>query len=317
MAGNEDYYDTEDELKNRCVAIVEPTDGGYGYIGALWDVFYVASGINEVGIGINGHLVSSDSESILGVPAELLLGMVLQYSDSIEDAIEILTVYPRTNGIIIHISDAKTNKSAMIEYTADDIAIRYSEPEQDLLWTTNHFNCFPGWQGYKGINMASTYNDRAGLEDISTIDKWQNSLEKIGKGTAGRYGRYQQLLRRNYGIIDLDLAKTIISDRYSKIQSKILSATEPTEWNDYPIMVCNQDWIMSENIQYYKSDYIGSLIVKIGNVSSFFATPGTGDIWWTVGLPPSGYTMEYTHLNLLKELFRNDEESIQPITNNK
>ena len=107
-------------------------------------MFYVASGINEVGIGINGQLVSSDSESILGVPAELLLGMVLQYSDSIEDAIEILTVYPRTNGIIIHISDAKTNKSAMIEYTADNIAVRFSEQGKDILWTTNHFNCFPG-----------------------------------------------------------------------------------------------------------------------------------------------------------------------------
>jgi len=305
MAGNEDYYDTEEELKKRPIAVIEPTDGGYGYVGALWDVFFVASGINEAGIGINGHLVSSDSESLLGVSAELLLGMVLQYADCIEDAVEMLTVYPRTNGIIIHISDANTKRSAMIEYTAEDITVRFSEPDKDMIWTTNHFNSYPGWQGYSGFNMAPTYDERAGLEDISSIEKWQESLEKIGKGRAGRYGRYRELINSNYGNIDLDITRAIISDRYSRIQKKVLAPTESTDWRDYPIMVCQQDWVMSKNIVYYKSNREGQLVVKSGNVSSFFATPGTGDIWWAVGLPPSAYTMEYTHLNLQKELARN------------
>jgi predicted choloylglycine hydrolase len=305
MAGNADYYDTEEELKKRPIAVIEPAEGGYGYVGALWDVFFSASGINEAGLGVNGQLVSSDSESLLGVSAELLLGLVLQYADCIEDAVEMLTVYPRTNGIIIHVSDAKTNRSAMIEYTADDIAVRFSGPDKDMIWTTNHFNSFPGWQGYSGLNMAPAYDERAGLEDISTVEKWQDSLEKIGKGRAGRYGRYQELLNTNYGKIDLDIAKAIISDRYSRIQAKVLSPAEPTEWRDYPIMVCQQDWDMSNNIKYYKSSQTGPLVVKSGNVSSFFATPGTGDIWWTAGLPPSAYTMEYTHLNLHEELARN------------
>ncbi len=305
MAANADYYDTEEELKKRPIAVIEPTDGGYGYVGALWDVFFTASGINEAGIGINGHLVSSDSESLLGVSAELLLGMVLQYADCIEDAVEMLTVYPRTNGIIIHISDANTKRSAMIEYTAEDIAVRFSEPDKDMIWTTNHFNSFPGWQGYSGFNMAPTYDERTGLEDISSVEKWQDSLEKIGKGRAGRYGRYQELLNNNYGKIDLDITREIICDRYSLIQKKVLSPTESTGLKDYPIMVCQRDWIMSKNIEYYKSDREGLLVVKSGNVSSFFATPETGDIWWTTGLPPSAYTMEYTHLNLHEELARN------------
>ena len=305
MAGNSDYYDTEKELEKRPIALVDPTDGGYGYVGALWDVFFVASGINEAGIAIHGQLVSSDSESLLGVSAELLLGMVLQYADSIEDAVEILTVYPRTNGIIIHVSDAKEKRSAVIEYTADDIAVRFSEPGKDMIWTTNHFNSYPGWQGYTGFNMAPAYDQRAGLEDISSVEKWQDSLEKIGKGRAGRYGRYQDLLYQYHGNINIDIAKKIISDRYSRIQAKILSPTEATEWSDFPIMVCRQDWEMSKNIAYYKSDQKGPLVVKSGNVSSFVATPGTGDVWWTAGIPPSAYTMGYTHMNLHEELARN------------
>jgi predicted choloylglycine hydrolase len=304
VAGNADYYDTKKELENRYIAVVDPADGGYGYVGALWDVFFVASGINEAGIAINGHLVSSDSESLFGVSAELLLGLILQHADSIEDAVEILTAYPRTCGIIIHVADAKTKRSAIIEYTADDIAVRFAEPHEDILWTTNHFNCYPGWQGYSGLNMTPTYDERAGLEDISSIEKWQMSLEKIGRGNAGRYGRYQELLNKYHGKIDIDIAKKIISDRYSRKQGKVLDPTEPTDWDDYPIMVRQNDWEMSENVDYYKSDIKGSLIVKSGNVSSFVAAPVNGDIWWTVGVPPSAYNMDNTHINLHEELAR-------------
>lgn len=305
MAGNADYYDTKEELENRFIAVVDPTDGGYGYVGALWDVFFVASGMNEKGIAINGHLVSSDSESLHGVSAELLLGMILQYSDSIEDAVEILSTYSRTCGIIVHIADAKTNESAIIEYTSDDIAVRFTEPQKDMLWTTNHFNCYPGWQGYSGFNMANAHDERAGLEDISSVEKWQGSLEKIGKGKVGRYGRYQELLSANFGSVDIDIAKQIISDRYSRKQDKVLDPLETTDWDDYPIMVHQHDWKMSNNINFYKSDKKGALIVKSGNVSSFVAEPGKGNIWWTLGVPPSAYTMEYTYMNLHKQLSLN------------
>jgi hypothetical protein len=304
MAGNSDYYDTAEELGKRSIAVVHPTDGGHGYVAALWDVFYSASGVNEAGIGVHGHLVSSDSESLLGVSAELLLGLVLQDADSIEDAVEILAAYPRTNGIIVHVSDAEASRSAMIEYTADDIAVRFSDPADDMIWTTNHFNCYPGWQGYSGLNMAPAQDQRGGLVDIRSVEKWQDSLEEKGKGRAGRYGRYGDLLADNYGEIDPDIAMSIVGDRYSRARQRILDPTEVTDWGDYPIMVCRPDWVMSESIDYYKGGSRAPLVVKSGTVSSFVATPGTGDTWWTVGIPPSGCTMVYTHLNLHEELAR-------------
>jgi len=304
IAGNSDYYDREDELNNRPIAIIDPTDGGYGYTGALWDVFFVASGMNEKGIAIHGHLVGSDSESLKGVSAELLLKHVLQYSDSIEDAVEILTVYPRTCGIIIHIADANTNQAAIIEYTADDISVRFSEPGMDALWSTNHFNCFPGWQGYSGVNMVVHQVKRAGFSNVNTIKDWQNSLEKVGKGRAGRYGRYEYLLSKIYGEISIETAKNIIRDRFSLKQSRILDPSEQTNWKDYPIMTYQKDWVMSKKINFYKGNSGGELVVKSGTVSSFIATPLNGDIWWAVGLPPAGYTRQYHKINLHQELAR-------------
>jgi hypothetical protein len=218
--------------------------------------------------------------------------------------VEILSAYPRTCGIIVHVADAKSKRSAIIEYTADDIAVRFAEPQEDMLWTTNHFNCYPGWQGYSGFNMPAANNDRLGLEDISSVEKWQHSLEKIGKGKSGRYGRYHELLKTNHGNMDIDIAKGMISDRYSRKQDRVLAATEPTDWDDYPIMARQHDWEMSDDISFYKNDKQGPLLVSSGNVSSFFAKPGEGDIWWTVGVPPSGCTMVYTYMNLQEELAR-------------
>jgi len=305
-AGNSDYYDTELELRNRPVAVIDPTDGGYGYTAALWDVFFTASGINEKGIAVNGKLVGADDESLRGVSSELLLGLVLQKTDSIADALEILTVYPRTCGIIVHVADAKTNLAAVIEYTAEHIAVRYAEPGKEILWSTNHFNCVPEWQGYSGFNMAPAYDKRAKLADISTVEKWQASLEKEGMGRAGRYSRFHRLLLKNYGKIDIEIAREIISDRYSLKQDKILKPTETTGWQDYPIMVCRPDWIMAKHIQFYKheSREHRELRVKSGNVSSYIALPASGDIWWAVGIPPAAYTSGYTHMNLHKELSR-------------
>ncbi len=312
LAGNSDYYDTAGELENRLVAVVDPEDGGYGYTGALWDVFFAASGINEAGIAMNGQLVGADEESLRGVSSELLLAKILQYADSIEDAVEILTVYPRTCGIIVHIAEAKTNRAAVIEYTAQNIAVRFAEPGKDILWTTNHFNCVPGWQGYSGVNMAPAYDQRAKLADIRTVKKWRDSLAAKGKGRAGRYGRYRALLEKNYGKITVGKATEIISDRYSIKQGRVLGPQEATGWNDYPIMPLQEDWVMSKDIEYYKRGMRGRLKVKSGNVSSLVAVPATGDIWWAVGLPPTAYTSGYTRMNLHQELANNRKKKSLP-----
>ena len=117
----------------------------------------------------------------------------------------------------------------------------------------------------------------------------------------------KKLLKESYGKITMERAEAIISDRYSVNQDRQLEPTEPTEGEDYPIMMCRPDWVMAEEIEFYKSDTRGKLQVKSGNVSSYVATPATGDIWWAVGIPPAGITSGYTHLNLHEELAKGRE----------
>jgi len=230
--------------------------------------------------------------------------MVLQDADSIEDACEILNAYPRTCGINLLVADGKANRAAVVEFTADEIAVRFAAGDTGLIWTTNHFNCFPGWQEYSGADMVRDQDERIGLADISTVEAWQAGLAELGIGPAGRYGRYQGLLHDHHGRITVDVARTIISDRYSTVEGRRLEATEPSAWGDYPICVCRKDWVMSVDMEHYKGSGNGELRVMTGNVSSFVAVPATGDVWLAVGTPPAAYTAGYTHLNLYEELRR-------------
>jgi len=302
-AGNQDYFNTEEVIKNRVVVVVDPTDGGYGYTAATWSFFEVL-GMNETGISIVGQLSPSEPETLVAVPTEFLLNMVLQYSDSIDDAVDLLTMYPRSVGIILTIADAKTNEAAVIEWTADELTVRRPEPGKNVIWSTNHFNCYPGWQGYTGYNIVPSNAKRLKLSDVSTVEKWQDSLATVGRGRASRYGRLEQLLNDNYGEISLEKAQEIISDRYSMKQGRVVPPTETTAPGDYPISAYFDDWVVSDATTYYKSDKSGELRLKDGNVWSYVAVPVTGDIWWAIGLPPAQYG-GYKHLNLYEELERN------------
>ena len=309
FGANEDYYDTEDVLRSRMAIVVDPTDGGYGYTGGIWNLWYGAGGMNEAGIAIKAHLSFSQAETLRGVVTDMLLSIVLQYADSIEDAVDILASHPRTCGLIVHVADGKTNRAAVIEYTAHDIAVRFPEHGKDILWSTNHFNCYPGWQGYTGVNMAA-YNanrvisgGKGKMEDISTVEKWQDSLEKRGIGRNGRYGRYQQLLNQNYGKMTIEEAKKLLRDRYDIKTGKVISLNNPV---GELICAYDADRIMSKNAIPYKSIRSGEYTVKSGTVFSFVSTPGNGSIWLAVGnVPPVNYTAGYKYMNLREELKHN------------
>jgi hypothetical protein len=308
FGANEDYFDDEEVLKNRPAVVIDPTDGGYGYTGGIWNLWHGGGGMNEAGIAIKAHLSFANDETLRGVLSDMLLRMVLQYSDSIEDAVDIIASHPRTCGIMIHVADAKTNRAVVIEYTANNIAVRLPENGGEVLWNTNHFNTYPGWQSYQGPNMVQYNKDRNNLEDISTLEKWQESLAKVGQGAKGRYGRLQQLLNEHSGELTIEKAKLIMGDRYDLVKNRLLGKTEPNTEKGLSrtISSFSPDWVMAQDIEFYKSGEKGNLAVKAGSVWSFVASPSTSEIWWAIGtLPPVHHTGEFRYLNLKKELERN------------
>ena len=220
VAKNMDWYSTPEMRENPVVLVVEPTDGGYGYLAPVYPGWITCiEGINEKGISTGLQISRSDVETMKGTGWHFLTALLLKYADSIDDAINILTVYPRPCGNIFQACDGKTGKSVVIETTANALALRFPKKGKSILWTTNHFNCYPGWEGYSGpINMPSQ-QVKAYKLDLSTIETWQKT---IPLWTKGRFERTRQLLNENYGKITVEKMIALISDRYSMKEKKVV-----------------------------------------------------------------------------------------------
>jgi hypothetical protein len=306
FAKNMDFFANPVSQKNPIVMVADPSDGGHGFfVPMLPGILAIESGMNEVGIALGLMYSGSQPETMQGLGIHFLTRIILQYADSIDDAVNLLTVYPRATSLVYHVADAKKSRAACIEVTPNEIAVRYPEEGRGVLWSSNHFNCYPGWQGYTGYNMVTNQAKAYGLADVSTIEKWQDSLEKsfLQDGKMGRYGRLEQLLKENYGNITVEKAIEIISDRYDIKTERVIPWTEVFGFTTVS-MFCAKNDILSKDVLYYKSVKRGPLTASLGNMWSFVAVPSTGDIRIAMAGQIPAQQEPYNYLNLLEELGR-------------
>jgi len=274
------------EIKKKPTLVMGKPKTGYAFIHPIFAADFGRpgtiggfAGMNEAGIVITAQGCVSRKMSLYGTPTTMVLRYILQHAGSVDETITILSLLPRTIGLIYHVADGKSNEAAVIEVNASEIAVRRNEPNRDVLWTTNHYNCYPGWQSYQGHNMVTGQQKALNLADISTVEKWQSSIKGSGTKTListtpdsfYRYQRYRELLSENYGKIDVPTAIAIVSDRYDATEGRVLSMTE---WGKgYPICKFGPVRIQLEDVPYYKSGKTGSITLQIGTETSFVAIP--------------------------------------------
>lgn len=299
-------------LGNRILVIVDP-DHGYGHAFITHPgMLAIDGGINEDGVAMMTQYSASANETLQGCGIGVLSRLILSYAHNIKDAINILTVYPKCTGINYHVADGKVNCAAVIEVSATEVAVRYPEQGRDILWATNHYNCYPGWKGYTGHNMvlgqAPVYN----LTDVSTIKRWQASLTDR-KNTiipaAGRFKRYEQLLNENYSKITVEKGIKILSDRHDPYTGEERDWNEPSPGhNDKPaismLLHLFPDDTIVEDISYYKSNKKGTITAYVSNLWSLISVLPDGDIWLAIKDFPS-QRGPFEYFNLIEELSEN------------
>jgi len=294
---NMDWYSTPEMRENPLILVVKPTDGGYSYLTPVYPGWITCiEGINEKGISTGMQISKSDLETMKGAGWHFLTALILKYSDSIDDAITTLTVYPRPCGNIFEVCDAKTDKAVVVETTANELALRYPVKGKNLLWTTNHFNCYPGWEGYNGsVNMPAQQEKFYKL-DLTSIETWQNT---IPLWTNGRFVRSRQLLDENYGNITVQKMINLLSDRFCMKKKKHV------EWDDLHADCIADVWALDKelaNIKFYKSDKKAPVLYTGGNVWSLVMKPLTGDVHIAMaGIVPA-QRGEFKYINLFAEL---------------
>jgi len=298
-------------LENRILVVVAP-DHGYGHAFITHPgMLAIDGGINEDGIAMMTQYSASANETLQGCGIGILTRLILSNVHRIEDAVNILTVYPRCTGINYHIADSKVNRAAVIEVSATEVAVRYPEQGKDILWATNHYNCYPDWKGYTGHNMVIGQAAVYGLTDISTVEKWQDSLTDR-KNTiipaAGRFKRYEQLLNENYSKITVEKGVKILSDRHNPYTGKERDWTEPSPSpNDRPTISMLYSLFptdtIAKDIIYYKSNKKGSITAYESCLWSLVSVLPDGDIWLAIkDFPAQRGPFEY--FNLIEELSR-------------
>jgi len=306
MGKNMDNLDLPGILENRILVISDP-DHGFGHANITHPgMIAIDGGFNEGGIEMMTQYSPSIYETMSGCGIGILSRLILQYAHTINDAVNILTVYPRCTGINYHVTDAKVNRAAVIEVSASEAAIRRPEKGTDALWTSNHYNCYPGWKGYTGKNMVKGQAPVYKLQDISTIEKWQEGIydpKNDNIAGAGRFKRYEKLVKENYGRITAEKMMQIMSDRINPDTGEEREWEAPSGGFNDGVTICmftplNQ---YGKQVPFYKNDKKEDISARFGNLWSLVAVPGSGDFYLAMQDFPA-QRGGYVHFNLKAEL---------------
>jgi isopenicillin-N N-acyltransferase-like protein len=181
------------------VVVYEPENGNpYVSVGAFGAI-YVCSGMNDRGItvGMKGS-ESTDAAFLDGMPFWLMLKQVLQYSNNLTEAIDIICQTPRTSGWNILLGDSRNLNAAAVEVSAnyckvfwagdpaEDIGPHYSIP--NAVRRTNHYV-----DPELAATQRSPYDPREWWYSILT-NSWD------------RYEKLSELIEDNYGNISAEMS---------------------------------------------------------------------------------------------------------------
>lgn len=259
--------------KSNIVTIAKPQSGN-PYLSVGWVGCIGLTGMNKMGISF-GEMDSStaDSNMLLGVPRLphfMHMRKLYQYSNSIQDAVNIMNRYGGTTGHNIMTADAKVPAGADIEASCNHVVQVNPIPGLNVIWVTNHCLAYPGYQGYDGYNMVKDQASLSGVswDQIDTIAKWQSWLQLTDSfKTWSRYEKARELITANYGHIDVEKAKQIMS-------TAPISSTGPKEQLSTPVA------------------HLYSIVKPISNqllfsIYSCIFVPADGMAWVAAGAAPA------------------------------
>jgi predicted choloylglycine hydrolase len=188
---------TFDNLKT--IVFYEP-DKGNSFVSICWPAMVgVISGMNDKGIVVSVMSSRSTDVSMEGMPISFLLKKILQYSNTIDEAIKIISETPRMASSSIIIGNGKTNEAVVVEASARKMAIRRSE--RGFIFQTNHY-------------VSEIYKDDQ-----------KNIIARDKGDSMPRFKRLEKLISENYGNITKEKTIEFLRD-HSDVKGRRLPYRE-------------------------------------------------------------------------------------------
>ncbi|RZJ33755.1 MAG: acyl-CoA--6-aminopenicillanic acid acyl-transferase, partial [Chryseobacterium sp.] len=195
---NFDFYVGDDFAENKMVEFVEP-ENGIPYLSVSWPgMIGVVSGMNKEGISVTINTGKSKIPMAAKTPVSLVTREILQFSKTIDDAIDIARKRKVFVSESILVGSANDKKAVIIEVSPKNFGV-YDAANSSKVWCTNHFQS----EAYKNdkknqkhiVESHSQYryeklqallqeNPKLNPEKIASILRDQSGLkgERIGFG---------------------------------------------------------------------------------------------------------------------------------------
>jgi len=295
---NMDNLDLPGILDNRVCVIAKPSDGyGHSFI-THPGMVGIDGGLNNQNLAMMTQYNASIHETMAGCGIGIFTRLILKHAENTAEAVNILKRYPRCTGIAYHFADGKAKTSVVAEASSEQVTVRYPKNEEEYIWTSNHSNCYPGWEGYDGYNMVKDQEKVYALDDTSTISTWQDSLKILSNTVVpapSRFERYRELINSSHGEITHETAINILSDRYDPYTRSCREKYESSSANNNGASICALygDDTFSINETSFTS--------HISNLWSLAANLSGNEFWLAIKGFPAQYE-GYEYFNLEKEL---------------
>ncbi len=237
------------------------------------------------------------------IPGNMVRRMICQHASSLSEVYNILKNYGGSTGWNNMICEGKGSDphGIVIEVSGTEIAQREADPEfPDVIWSTNYYNCYPGWQGYEGHNMVPgqimafqklgqnlfvvNQEKIESWEEVDTIEKWRKKIK------CPRYEKYRELLEKNFGNLDLKIASEIQS-----VYEMTLGQVEPIGQTEIKrIQICPPFEDIFGNVR-------PVIMEECPSTNSTLFIPSKREIWVAAGAVPA-QNGPYWKISLLKHL---------------
>lgn len=134
---NFDFFAGDGFAENKIVAFIRP-DSGYAFLSVTWaGMMGVVSGMNTAGLTITLNAAPSEIPTSSATPISILAREILQYAETIDEAMQIANQRQTFVSESLLITSAKDGVAALIEKTPS--ATQLYQPNRYPLICSNHF----------------------------------------------------------------------------------------------------------------------------------------------------------------------------------
>jgi len=205
------------------ITVYAPENGNAFVNAGYFGLIGVHTGMNKKGITLENNISSSNDKTLDGMPISFILRKVLQYSNNLTEAIDIICQTDRTTGHHILLGDGKNLNACAVEISDNYCKVFWAGDPAE--------NIEPHYSILNAVRRTNHYVD----PELATTQRSPYDPRVGWNWTWNRYEKLSQLIEGNYGNIDAEtsiefLRTPPVAWAEINLQSVVFDSTDLELW---------------------------------------------------------------------------------------